>query len=68
MVFDNCDLLNKIMLYNSTPCADIMREHFKVCPGMSQFRYMYYFGFNPLTQYGSNGRKIHVDFDEYWEN
>ena len=62
------EIINIIMRYNSSPCADIIKEHFKNdVPYVSKFVYLRYFGFLPLTQFGSNGRQIHNEYDEYWQ-
>jgi len=63
------DIKNKIMLYNSHPCADIITDWFKGdVPWESKFTHLAYFGFVPLIQCGTNGRQIHIDYDEFWED
>ena len=62
-------MISKILTYNTHPVADIIRHHFKDdVPWVSKFVYLGYYGFIPLIKCGSNGRKIHFDYEEYWED
>ena len=61
-------IVSKIMLYVSHPIADIIKEWFKDdVPWVSKFTQLGYWGFIPLIKRGSNGRKIEIDFEKYWE-
>lgn len=61
------EIVNKIQLYNSHPCADIIKQSFRDDEWFfPKFTYLAYFGFKPLTQSGTNGRQIHLDYDGYW--
>ena len=63
------EIISKILTYNTHPAADIIKHHFKDdVPWVSKFVFMRYHGFIPLTDCGSNGRKIHNDYGEYWED
>ena len=63
------EIISKILTYNTHPVADIIRHRFKDdVPWVSKFVGMRYFGFIPLNSCGSNGRKIHIDYEEYYEN
>ena len=63
------EIISKILTYNTHPAADIIKHHFKDdVPWVSKFVFMRYHGFIPLTNCGSNGRKIHNDYGEYWED
>tara|TARA_R100000951_G_C2597595_1_gene167139 strand:- start:105 stop:335 length:231 start_codon:yes stop_codon:yes gene_type:complete len=62
------EIVSKIMLYNSHPTADIIKEWFKDDnPDISKFCFLGYFAFKPLIKSGTNGRQIHDDYDEYWD-
>jgi len=51
------------------PCAKIVKDRFKdTHPSRSQFMYLRYFAFKPLTKCGTNGRQIHIDYDKYYFN
>ena len=57
----------KLKKPNKHPCAVIINEWFKDdSPFLAKFCYLGYFAFIPLIKYGTNGRKIHNDYDEYW--
>ena len=62
------EIVSKIMLYNSHPAADMMKDRFKDdATWVSKFVYLRYYEGVPLIKCGSNGRQIHRDYDEYWE-
>ena len=60
------EIINKIMLYNSHPCADFIKVWLeRTVPWVPTIAYLGYCGFTPLTECGSNGRKIHMDYEQY---
>tara|TARA_Y100000389_G_C17338150_1_gene451791 strand:+ start:101 stop:328 length:228 start_codon:yes stop_codon:yes gene_type:complete len=62
------EIKNKIMLYNSTPSADIIKDWFKDDVSVvSKFIHLGYCGFIPLIQFGTNGRQIQSDYEGFWE-
>ena len=62
-----CGDCHNIKTNNPHPCAVIINEWFKDdVQFLAKFCYLGYFAFTPLIKYGTNGRKIHNDFDEYW--